>query len=57
MHGEYPAEKIVLKKSPEKCRIVFSVTPVGPTRESTVGIFELEETIVEICSKMNHNAI
>ena len=43
MHGEYPAEKIVLKKSPEKCRIVFSVTPVGPTRESTVGIFELEE--------------
>ena len=43
MHGEYPAEKIVLKKSPEKCRVVFSVTIVGPTRESTVGIFKLKE--------------
>ena len=43
MHGEYPAEKMVLKTSPEKCRIVFSVTPVGPTRESTVGIFEVKE--------------
>ena len=43
MHGEYPAEKIVLKTSPEKCRIVFSVTTVESTRESTVETFELEE--------------
>lgn len=43
MHGKYPTESLVLKDSPGKCILKFSVTSKDSTNESVVEIFELKE--------------
>ena len=43
IRGKYPTENLVLKDSPGKCILKFSVTSKDSTKESVVEIFELKE--------------